>query len=177
MAYWYQLRRVTICWHSLPTDVCKATLAYCLCFVSAVDQRYEPPLRPPAVCVVVGVYWSPGPETGILVSLLHNPRQLIHRPTAVLQPCIFPLRQLNKPICRGLLGETEKFNGATIMYFPFQSYRQAIALSPNMLNAHMNLGALLHIRVSAQLHICPVGVACRQVTGERIRMSSPFSNK
>ena len=63
------------------------------------------------------------------------------------------------------------------MYFPFQSYRQAIALSPNMLNAHMNLGALLHIRVSAQLHICPVGVACRQVIDERIRMSSPFSNK
>jgi Flp pilus assembly protein TadD len=27
-----------------------------------------------------------------------------------------------------------------------ESYRQAIALSPTMLNAHMNLGALLHIR-------------------------------
>ena len=68
----------------------------------------------------------------------------------------------------GSIGETEEFNGATIMYFPFQSYRQAIALSPNMLNAHMNLGALLHIRVSGQLRICPVGVACRQVTDECI---------
>lgn len=37
---------------------------------------------------------------------------------------------------------------ALMHVFFFQSYRQAIALSPTLLNAHMNLGALLHIRVS-----------------------------
>ena len=36
--------------------------------------------------------------------------------------------------------------------FP-QSYKQAIALSPTMVNAHMNLGALLHIRVSMEVYI------------------------
>ena len=38
-----------------------------------------------------------------------------------------------------------------VLHFLFQNYRQAIALSPEMINAHMNLAVLLHIRVSKAL--------------------------
>ena len=56
--------------------------------------------------------------------------------------------------------------------FPLQSYRQAIALSPTMLNAHMNLGALLHIRVSTSAIVqVPVYVEYVELHTQRAQSS------